>query len=211
MRIHARRELKKNPGQDIKEAQTEQALRDDRAALAKTDKTRIEFGAKRREAERKVAELTESAAKWKNNAIQARDAGKEDLAMKALTEMQKANASLEAQQKIFTGVSESITKLDRDYDSLEAQIEARGIELEELKAQDAILDVRESLATATNAVHGNTSNAAGALSRAKELQQKRQDKLDATDELSTARDLDSQFEELNRTGGKSQKDLLAEL
>lgn len=192
-------------------AQTEQALRDDRAALAKTDKTRIDFGAKRREAERKVSELTESVAKWKNNAIQARDGGNEDLAMKALTEMQKAQSQLEAQTKIFTSVSESITKLDRDYDNLEAQIEARGIELEELKAQEAILDVRESLASATTAVHGNTSSAAGALERAKEIQQKRQDKLDATEELSSSRDLESQFEELNRTGGKSQKDLLAEL
>tara|TARA_B100000700_G_scaffold311500_1_gene393506 strand:+ start:116464 stop:117129 length:666 start_codon:yes stop_codon:yes gene_type:complete len=192
-------------------AQTEQALRDDRAALAKTDGTRIEFGAKRREAERKVAEFTESAAKFKARAIQARDSGNEELAMKALGEMQKAQTQLEAQQKIFDSVSESIATLDRDYDNLTAQIEARGIELEELKAQDAILDVRESLASASHAVHNNTSNAASSLSRAKEIQQKRQDKLDASKELDSARDLDAQFAELDRTGGKSQKDLLAEL
>lgn len=191
--------------------QTEQALRDDREALAKTNSTRIEFGRKRRDAERRVAEFTESVAKFKARAIQARDANNEDLAMKALTEMQKAQAQLEAQQKIFNNVSASITKLDQDYDQLEAKIEARGIDLEEIKAQDAILDVRESLASASHAVHNNTSNAASCLDRAKELQQKRLDTLDATDELDTARNLDAQFAELDRTGGKSQKDLLAEL
>jgi phage shock protein A len=189
--------------------QLTQNLRDAKTNLTKADGSRIDLRAKRKSSERKVADLTETVAKWLANAKQAKAAENMDLAKQAITKMNTEQVRLDAETKVLAALEQHITALDSEYSKSMVDIERIEIELEQLKADKDLLDVQESLQDTMGTGRTSSSNALSSLAKAKEVQQRRRDKLSAANELNADDDLESKFADLG--GANDVDDQLANL
>ena len=175
-----------------------QDIRDGKKRLAEADEARIDMRAQRAAKEREIGELESEVEKYKGLVSKFKANDDIESAKKALLKFNEFNEKLESTKATHQLFDENIKELDQQVEAEKSLIERIQNEVATVEANKKLLDAQEAISSKLGAGRNASGSASASLERAKAVNAKRRDRLNAQKSLGADDDLEAKAAALDK-------------
>jgi phage shock protein A len=194
----------------------DQELRDAKKELQSCDENLTKIMAKRKMTEAKVKSLQTEVETYTNHAIAASEKGDEALAIECAQRVSDLEASLETEQSILAGFTNSESTLKSNIAKAKANVRRMEQQIDQVKATESVQKAQVAVSSRHMGANTKVKTALDSLERIKQKQAERSAELEAAEELAneeSGSSLDAKLKQAGITPGAevSGSDKLAQI
>ena len=157
----------------------DQELRDAKSHIDEAKENLTKVIAQQIGADRKVKKLKKALSEHESYAMQALEAGKEDLAIEISEKIADLENTLEAEQMVLDGFNNSVSMLKQTIRNTEKNIQALEREINVIKTTEKVHQANEAAAARFSGSNSKLNLATSSLERIKRKQQEKTDRMAA--------------------------------
>lgn len=194
----------------------DQEMRDADVELRKAKDALTDIMAKRKVADKKVADLNATIADYENSAMQALNQGNEALAVEVADRISQLETEKASEEAVVQEYSRTEKNLRATISKTEGNLKRMKQQVQTVKANEAVQKAQAAVAARHSGANSSMQGALGSLERIKQRQAEQSARFEAAQELADSEgtsDLDAKLAAagIGGSGGAGANDVLARL